>query len=569
MSGEASAVSLDISRMMSNNVGKTMQIAKGRTLAMRRTILAAVMAAAVAGLLAGASGPARAETPADQLVIGMSMANIITFDPAAMTGRETTSVVTNIYDTLVRLDPVDRTLVNPGLAESWTIAEDGRSITFQLREGAQFASGNPVTAEDVLWSYKRNIELGLVGAGVWVGFGFNAENFDELVTADGNAITVRLPVEGDPQLVLYMFGKPDAAAVIDSKTALENVVGDDYATAWLTNNTAGSGPFKLVSFAANDLLLIDRNPNYWGEPAEMSRVFFRHMPESQTKRLMLERGDIDVGLALSVPDINALSANPDVEVQAVPAAGFYFLGVSMKDERFANDKVREALRYLIDYDGINDTIMPNYGVKRQRPVALGVLGALEDPGFELDIDKAKALLAEGGYPDGFDVTLLSLNESPFLDAATAIQATLAQAGIKAEIVTGNGNQVYGPMRERNFEVIVGRGGGGQEPHPHSNLRAMVINPNNADDAGLSGIIVWRTSWQDEQLNQMAAEALVIRDPEEQAAAYGAIQERVDVVIPALHIFSQAVDTAVFRADVENYQTHYGWTTRLEDVSKAR
>ena len=532
---------------------------------MRKTILAALMAAA----LAGTSGIAMAATPADQLVIGMSMNNIITFDPAAMTGRETTGVVTNIYDTLVRLDPVERTQVNPGLAESWEIAEDGSAITFQLREGARFASGNPVTAEDVLWSYKRNIELGLVGAGIWLGFGFTAENFDELVTAEGNTITVSLPQAGDPQLVLYMFGKPDTAAVIDSKTALEHVADNDYAKGWLTTNTAGSGPYKLVSFAANDLLVIDRNPNYWDDPAGMTRVLFRHMPESQTKRLMLERGDIDVGLALSVPDINALSANPDVEVQAVPAAGFYFLGMSMKDERFANQKVREALRHLIDYDGINETIMPNYGVKRQRPVALGVLGALEDPGFELDIDKAKALLAEAGYADGFSVQLLSLNEAPFLDAATAIQGTLAQAGISAEIVTGGGNQVYGPMRERNFELIVGRGGGGQEPHPHSNLRAMVINPNNADDAGLSGVIVWRTSWQDEQLNQMAADALMLRDPAEQAAAYEAIQQRVDEVVPALHIFSQAVDTAVFRADVENYQTHYGWTTRLEDVTKSR
>ncbi|WEX11100.1 ABC transporter substrate-binding protein [Chelativorans sp. AA-79] len=521
-----------------------------------------------AALIATAPG-ATAATPDDQLVVGMSMNNITTLDPAAMAGRESTGIATNVYDTLVRLDPIEKTKVHPGLAESWEISDDGSSITFHLREGAKFASGNPVTADDVLWSYKRNVELGLVGAGVWLSFGFTPENFDQYVRAEGNAITITLPEEGDPRLLLYMFGKPDAAAVIDSELAMEHASDGDKGQGWLTTNTAGSGPFKLTNFTANDVIVLERNENYWDDPASMTRVIFRHMPESQTKRLMLERGDIDVGLGLSVPDINALSSNSDVEVQPVPGAGFYYLGVSMKDERFANPKVREALRYLIDYDGINATIMPNYGVERQRPVALGVLGALEDPGYALDVEKAKALLAEAGYPDGFEVELLALNEAPFLDAATAIQGTLAQAGIRANIVTGNGNQVYGPMRERNFEMIVGRGGGGQEPHPHSNLRAMVVNPDNSDDAGLSGVIVWRTSFYDEELNAMAAEALTIRDTEKQADAYEAIQQRLEEVVPALLIFSQVVDTVVFRSDVEDYQNHYGWTTRLEEVHKDR
>jgi peptide/nickel transport system substrate-binding protein len=524
-----------------------------------------VMAASIAvGAL-----QAQAATPADQLVVGMSMNNITTLDPAAMSGRETTSVVTNIYDTLVRLDPIDKTKVNPGLAESWAISEDGKTVTFKIREGAKFASGNPVTVEDILWSYKRNIQLGLVGAGVWKSYGFTAENFDQSVKADGNSIVVTLPQAGDPNLILFMFGKPDAASVIDMKTAMENASGEDMGQGWLTTNTAGSGPFTLSNYTANDVMVLQRNDNYWGKATPMKRVIFRHMPESQTKRLMLERGDIDVGLALSVPDITALSASPDVKVQSVPGAGFYFLGASMKDERFAKKPVREALRYLIDYDGINSAIMPNYGIKRQRPVSVDVPGALPDPGFKLDVEKAKALLAEGGYPDGFKVKLLSLSEAPFLDAATAIQGNLAQAGIQAEIITGNGNQVYGPMRERNFELIVGRGGGGQEPHAHSNLRAMVINPNNADDAGLSGIIVWRTSFFDEGLNQMAQDALVERDAKKQAEDYGAIQTKLDEVVPALHVFSQAVDTAVFRSDIVGYQTHYGWTTRLDEVSKQR
>src|SRR5690606_30821224 len=299
------------------------------------------------------------------------------------------------------------------------------------------------------------------------------------------------------------------------QTALANEVDGDLGAAWRTTNTAGSGPFTLRNWTANDTIILDRFGDSWGGAPDMRRVLIRGMPESQTKRLMLERGDIDVGLALSVPDISALSANDDVVVQSVPSSGFYYLAVSMKDEKYADENVRLALRYLIDYQGINETIMPNYGILHQRPVTPGVLGSIEDPGYTLDVERAQEYLAEAGYPDGFTTQLLAINEPPFIDIATSIQSTLAEAGINAEIVTGTGNQIYGPMRERDFELIVGRGGGGQEPHPHSNMQSLVINPDNADDAGLSGLIGWRTSFYNEELNELAMQALVERDPDQQ------------------------------------------------------
>nr|WP_100248135.1 ABC transporter substrate-binding protein [Rhizobium altiplani] len=508
-----------------------------------------------------------ADTPADQLIVGLSMNNILTLDPAAISGREATGVITNLYDTLVELG-ADKKTVNPGLASSWTIADDG-SITFTLRDGAKFSSGNPVTAQDVVGSIKRNINLGLVGAGVWSSFGYRGNNIDSLLTADGNKITLKPAQATDPQLTLDIFGKPDASAVVDMKTVMSHETNGDRGAAWLKVNAAGSGAFSLTRWSSNEMLILTRFDDYWGEKPKMKRVIFRHLPESQTKRLMLEKGDVDVAIGLSVPDIAALSNNKDVEVQRTPSSGFYFLAVSMKDERFKNQDVRMAIRYLIDYDGINETIMPNYGAKRLRPVAEGVIGALPDPDYKVDVAKAKELLARAGYPNGFAVKLLTLNEPPFADAATAIQATLAQAGIKAEIVQGAGDQIYGPMRERKFEMIVGRGGGGQEPHPHSNLRALVINPNNADDAKLSGIIGWRTSFFDQQLNDMSAKALVERDQGKQKAMYEDIQKRYEDLVPALQPISAVVDSVVYRADVKGYENHYGWTVRLRTVSKQR
>jgi peptide/nickel transport system substrate-binding protein len=301
----------------------------------------------------------------------------------------------------------------------------------------------------------------------------------------------------------------------------------------------------------------------------MRRIIMRHIPESQNQRLMLEQGDIDIAFSLSGADLKALSEEEGVEVLSQGGSGFYYLAVSMKDERFANPKVREALRYLIDYKGINDAIMPFYAQPHQRPIQTGFLGEMEDPGYTLDVERAKALLSEAGYPDGFKTTLRALSDAPFMSAATALQSTLAQGGIEAEIISGSGEQIYGAMRERNFELIVGRGGGGQLPHPDSNLRAMVYNPDNSDEAKLTNFQGWRTSFFDPEINAAIDAALIEADPEMQAAMYQGIQEKLAEVVPSIQPFSEVLDSVGYRADLEGFVLNPSWGTDLGAISKAR
>ncbi len=316
-------------------------------------------------------------------------------------------------------------------------------------------------------------------------------------------------------------------------------------------------------------MILTRNEEFWGEPSAMRRIIMRHIPESQNQRLMLEQGDLDIGFSLAGPDLKALSETEGVEVLSQAGSGFYYLAVSMKDERFANPRVREALRYLIDYEGINNAIMPFYGRLHQRPLHTGFVGALENPGYTLDVERAKSLLAEAGYPDGFAVTLRALSDAPFMSAATAIQATLAQAGIQAEIISGSGEQIYGAMRERNFELLVGRGGGGQLPHPDSNLRALVYNPDNSDEAKLTNFQGWRTSFFDPELNAQIDEALIEGDPETQVAMYQGIQEQLEEIVPSIQPFSEVLDSVAYRSDLEGFVLNPSWGTDLGAITKAR
>ena len=165
----------------------------------------------------------------------------------------------------------------------------------------------------------------------------------------------------------------------------------------------------------------------------MRRIIWRHVPESQSQRLQLERSDLDIAFQLAPADLASLQNADGIEIQTVPSAGFYYLAMSMKDERFQNPKVREAMRYLIDYKGVNDAILPFYGTEHQRPVSGGFLGLLDDPGYTFDPEKAKALLAEAGYADGMNITLRALSDDPFLNLATALQGTLGQGGMVGTI----------------------------------------------------------------------------------------------------------------------------------------
>ncbi len=526
-----------------------------------------LLSAALGALCLGAA-PVWAETPANQLIVATTMNNILTLDPAAITGRDTVQVLNNIYDTLIVQSPDDRS-IQPRMAESWEVAEDRMSIRFTLREGATFASGNPVTAQDVAWSLTRLMQLNQAQSSFLKSRGFSLEEADKhFVAEDERTFVINLPQPDDPQLLMMVLGQNGPGSILDRETVMANERDGDMGAAWLTLNSAGSGPYTLTQWSSNDFIILTRNEGYWGAAPEMARVLMRHLPESQTQRLMLERGDIDVAYTMQAPDLAALEGHDDITLESVPGSGFYYLAMSLKDERFTNKKVREALRLLIDYEGINSAIMRYYGQPHQRPLSSGVIGELPDPGYTLDVEAAKALLAEAGYPDGFNVSLRVLSEAPFANAATAIQNTLAQAGINAEIISGSGDQIYGAMRERNFELLVGRGGGGQHPHPDSNLRALAYNPDNSDEARLTNYQGWRTSFYDPQLNEMIETALLERDSEQQVALYQEIQTYMDEIVMPILPFSEVVDTAAYRSDVEGIIVS-PWVSRFEEVTKNR
>ncbi|WP_457809388.1 ABC transporter substrate-binding protein [Kushneria sp. EE4] len=527
--------------------------------------MTAILAGLLTMLLATCS---QAATPDDQLIIALRMNNILSLDPAAATGNDIALVNANLYDTLIELDPQEQTRVLPGLAREWEIAEDGSRLSFSLREDARFHSGNPVTARDVAWSFERVMMLNLAMATAWKALGYTRDNIGSYMTVrNDHEFELELPQRLDPRLVLYTLATSPSAFILDRQKVLAHEQDGDLGHGWLTTNAAGSGAFRLHAWVPQDRIIMTAHEAYWqGSPA-LKRVVLRNLKESQTMRLMVERGDIDVAIGMSVPDIRSLEHSTEVETQTTPRGTLYYVAVSMKHDILADREVRKAIRGSIDYQGINDSIMPYYGKFHQRPIKLDLPATLPDPMYGMTPEQARDLLAKAGYDNGFQVTIRALNESPFINVATSLQNSLARIGIRARIITGTGNQIYGAMRDRSYDILVGRGGGGMAPHPDANLRPLLYNPDNDDAARLTNFQGWRTAYQNERINELIDKALIEPDATRQNDYYREVQALYDEDVGAIYPFSQMVNTVVVRREVANYVDDPSAVTRFRQVEK--
>ena len=200
-------------------------------------------------------------------------------------------------------------------------------------------------------------------------------------------------------------------------------------------------------------------------------------------------------------------------IQTDPKALSIYLQVNMRDPVLSKPEVREALRYLVDYQGMANSFLRGQFIVHQSFWPSGFFASLTDNPFALDVAKAKALLAEAGHPDGFKVELDAFNTSPYVDMAQAIQATMAEAGIEVSIIQAETKAVYPKHRARNFQMILTH----WSPDyldPHSNADAFASNPDNSDEAKLTGVIAWRGAWDTPENTALTAAARQELDAEQ-------------------------------------------------------
>ncbi|MCB6176717.1 ABC transporter substrate-binding protein [Rhodobacter sp. Har01] len=495
-------------------------------------------ATAVAILMAGTAPVALfAETPADTLVVADAIDDIVSIDPGEAFEFSGVDLNNNTYDTLIETDSAKPGELVPGLAESWAVAEDGMTYTFKMKAGITFSSGNPVTAEDAAYSLRRVVKMNKTPAFILTQFGLTAENVDQMVSFEGDTVTLKTDKVYAPSFV-YNCLTAGVANIVDMKTVMEHEVEGDMGNAWLKENSAGTGAYVLKSYKPNEGYVLEARAGHWRGDAKLKNVFMQHIPEGATQRLLLEKGDIDIARELTPTDVDGLAGNADVKIQNDVGGQVYYLALNQKKAELANPKVQEAMRWAIDYTGMTETILKGQWVVHQNFLPKGFLGALDENPYSLDVEKAKALMAESGLTLPLEVGFTVRNNQERMDIAQSVQNTFAQIGINLVLDVGDGAQVLEKYRGRQHDITV-QTWGPDYPDPHTNASTFAMNPDNSDEVKATGYLAWRTAWDPGELNAETAAAVEEMDTAKREAMYADIQRKVRDSSAFILMFQQA------------------------------
>lgn len=511
-----------------------------------------LMTSAAIGLAVSMSSfAAYAETPANMLVIANRIDDVTTVDPAESFEFAGSDISRNVYNRLVNLDPMDLGAgYKPDLATSWEVSEDGKTITFTMREGVKFHSGNPVRAEDAAYSLQRAVILNKTPAFILTQFGFTPENASETIRADGNKLIITTDKKYATSFVLNCLTST-IGGIVDKETVMANEVDGDMGNTWLKTNSAGSGPYMLAGWKPNESVTLAANDAYYGGAPSMKRVIVRHVTESASQRLLLERGDIDIARNLNPEDIaGALNAD-GVKVVDELKGRLMYLALNQKHPILSKPEVRQAFKYLIDYQGMQDSFLKGQYTIHQNFLPATYLGASDENPFTYNIEKAKELLAAAGV-EGLEVEIGVREAQERIEIGQTFQNAAAQAGIKVNITVGTAKQVLARYRARDLDIYLGAWGP-DYPDPQTNAGTFAYNPDNSDAANATGLLAWRTGWDAGGLTEKVDAAVTEGDRDARIKMYQDIQAEFREISPFVIMFQQ-IEQSALRDNVENWST---------------
>jgi peptide/nickel transport system substrate-binding protein len=417
----------------------------------------------VLAMLVGVASPTdSAAAQEDALVLGVDISDTRTLDPHRQFDYSPPITEHAIYETLVTMDPGDYTNVKPLLATEWELADDGAAWVFHLRPDVKFVSGNPMTADDVKFSFDRLVNLKDNPAAL-------AENLKSVEVVDEQ--TVKLVMNDKMQPLLNILISPNFA-VIDAKAAQEqgatSAVGadtDDTATEWLNAHSIGTGPYELSAWDRNSEIVLTANPNYWRTAPAFPRVVIRHMADSAAQLLALQRADIDAALNLTPEQIDSIASDTNIKIEQGTSLDFIYMTLTSnaeQSEALANQAARQAVAAAIDYDGIIEGLMGGNATRPPTFIPVGLAGItpelVTEIGYRLDPDKAKQLLADAGLADGFSFDLYYANAAvagvSYQTVAQKIQADLAAVGITVNLKPTDQTQLVTEYRAGNLPSVM-------------------------------------------------------------------------------------------------------------------
>lgn len=486
------------------------------------------------------------EAGSNTVVVAMG-AGFSTLDPGYVYEKYPPVIVTACYETLFKFYD-NESAAEPCLVDTYEFSEDGMTLTVTLKDGITFASGNPMTSADVLFSINRCKNL------------------------QGNPSFICDTIESmeapDEKTVVFHLTQPDSAilskltysslSILDSEvvkanggTDAEDAATADTAQAYLDTTSAGSGMYVMTSYTPDEEVVLEKNANYWSEGTNVDKYIIKIQPDSNTQMMTLSTGDVDVAMNMTDDTMAELAGAENIEIINAATKTVGFVMMNMNEEYggpVSDPTVQKAIRKALDYAGIQ-TIVGEGTLTPYSIIQDGFMGSKGDREADYtNLEEAKALLAEAGYEDGFDVDLtvcdLDMEGVALTDLAQKVKDDLSQIGINVNIVSQPWAAGYGDdYRDGKLGFTVMYWG-------------TDYNDPNVQLEFLPGASVGlRAGWTEEMNSELAAlyqEAMKATDNDARIAVLEQIQDMTYEDGPFIMI-AQA-------------PAHIGYNTRLDGVA---
>ena len=445
--------------------------------------------------------------PGGTLRVGLSA------DPAELDPHKTNltaawHVIEHVYNGLVTTNPALE--VVPSLAESWDVSEDGLTYTFHIRQGVLFHNGRELTAEDVKYSYDRILDPETASASA-----ADLADAQSIDVVDDYTVSVTL---GNPDSSFLAKLMGSSLAIVPSEVV--EAEGD------LMNTMVGTGPFKFIEYVPNSMLVVEANADYWEEGLPfLDGIEFQIVPDNTARTTALSSGTVDFIEYAPAQDMSIFEADESLVVTGDANTNIRYFAFNTQVEPFTDVRVRQAISMVVDRGPIIDAAIFGAG----QPTNI-IFPATYWAGYESeipapDIEGAKALLAEAGYPDGFTTELHSWSQYPFLsNAAIVLQEQLKQIGIESELRFEENATYLANYFASDFEISVTGTSAYVDPND-------VILSNFSSDSGNNA-----SQYASDEMDSLIEAGMTETDQDARAEIYREIQEMIKTDLPWVNLF---------------------------------